>query len=259
MVSLKISSVFCLAIAALNVNASAIGRRDGAAIDKRPSYSGVEATDNCQSFNEQFNPGTNLHTNWENFNNASTYTLSSTGLEMKILNPRGQGLGMGSLFSSKRLVRYGTIEAKIKAAPVGGLVTAFIFMSPNGDEIDWEWVGPEVQTAYYYKGIPDFSTADAKILADHMTVYHTYTIDWQPDYINWYIDHKLHRSVKRSDTLKDGEYHFPQEASHVELGLWDASGSKSTAEWAHGPIDWSAQSDSVSAFVEYVKVTCHGG
>ncbi|KAG2173578.1 hypothetical protein INT43_004996 [Umbelopsis isabellina] len=259
MVSLKITSVLALAIAAFSVNASEIDRRDGAAIDKRPTYDGVEATENCESFDEQFNANTDLNTHWEKFNNASTYTLSSSGLEMKILKPgSGSKLGMGSLFSSKKLVQYGRIEAKMKSAPVGGLVTAFIFMSPNGDEIDWEWVGPEVQTAYYYKGIPDFSTADAKKLVDQSDVYHTYTIDWQPDSITWYIDNKLHRTVKKSDTQKDGEYHFPQEASHVELGLWDASGSKTTAEWAHGPINWSAQPEYISAFVEYVKVTCHG-
>ncbi|KAJ2956789.1 hypothetical protein NQZ79_g7376 [Umbelopsis isabellina] len=145
----------------------------------------------------------------------------------------------------------------MKSAPEGGLVTAFIFMSPNGDEIDWEWVGDEVQTAFYYKGIPDFSTADAKVLKDQSTKYHTYAIDWQPDAITWYLDGEVYRKVTKESTYKDGEYHYPSEAAHVELGLWDASGSASTAEWAHGPINWAKQPDYISAHVEYVTVKCH--
>jgi beta-glucanase (GH16 family) len=259
MVSFKLSSVIALALvgSALNVNAAAIDKRDGAAIDKRPTYSGERGVDNCQSFYEKFGPNTDLHQHWERMNNASTYNLSTEGLEMKILKPTGKELGAGSLFSSKKLMQYGYIEAKLKSASEGGLVTAFIFMSPNGDEIDWEWVGPEVQTAYYYQGIPDFSTADSKLLKDQSTKYHTYGIDWQPDAITWYLDGEVYRKVTKESTYKDGEYHFPTEASHVELGLWDASGSASTAEWAHGPIDWSKQPDHISAHVEYVKVDCY--
>lgn len=260
MVSFKLSSViaFVLAASALNVSAAAVGKRDGAAIDKRPSYTGAKAVDSCQSFTDTVGPNTDLHQHWEKMNNASTYSLTSQGLEMRILNPKGEGEGHGSLFSSKSLMQYGLIETKMKSASVGGLVTAFIFMSPNGDEIDWEWVGDEVQTAYYYQGIPDFSTADAKVLKDQGEQFHTYTIDWQPEAITWYLDGKEYRKVTKESTYKDGEYHYPTEAAHVQLGLWDASvSSASTAAWAHGPIDWSKQPEYISALVEYIKVECY--
>ncbi|KAG2177353.1 hypothetical protein INT43_008010 [Umbelopsis isabellina] len=148
MVFFHFSSVIALtlAVSTLNVTAAAVGKRDGATIDKRPSYTGIKAVDNCQSFTEKFDSLINLHQRWSRNEDPKP------------------GLGPGSLFSSKRLMQYGFIEVKMKSASAGGL----------------EWVGDEVQTAYYYQGIPDFSKAAAKVLKDQSTEYHTYAIEWQP-------------------------------------------------------------------------------
>ncbi|KAM3580031.1 putative glycosidase CRH2 [Umbelopsis sp. WA50703] len=64
------------------------------------------------------------------------------------------------------------------------------------------------------------------------TRYHTYGIDQQPEAISWYLDGEEYRKITKESTYKDGEYHFPTDAGHLKLGLWDASGSASTAESA---------------------------
>ncbi|CAM0137031.1 putative glycosidase CRH2 [Umbelopsis sp. WA50703] len=242
MISLKISSLAALVIAgvALNTEAAAIN------------------TQQCSSFQQNFTVGSDLTQYWKDMD-STTYDLTSQGLEMKVNNPNGDGkVGNGALFNSKMLMQYGSIEAKIKAAPVGGIVTAFIFMAPGKDEIDYEWVGDQVQSAYYYRGIPDYSTEASVTLETGTTDFHIYKIDWQPDAITWYIDGKPIRTVEKNSTLEsDNQYHYPTEASHFQLGLWDASGDASTAKWAHGPIDWSDHPGHVSAFVEYVNVECN--
>ncbi|CAI2189584.1 13991_t:CDS:1, partial [Funneliformis geosporum] len=36
--------------------------------------------------------------------------------------------------------------------------------------------------------------------------FHNYTIDWQPEFIKWSIDGKVVRTLKKSDTFKDGRF-----------------------------------------------------
>ena len=76
--------------------------------------------------------------------------------------------------------------------------------------------------------------------------WHTYTIDWKPDQLDWYIDGSNKRTLKKSDTFNktDNQYHYPQTPSRVQLSLWPAGISKNgkgTVEWAGGLIDWNAQ------------------
>ncbi|KAJ2956822.1 hypothetical protein NQZ79_g7377 [Umbelopsis isabellina] len=241
MVSFKLSSIIALAIAgsAVSVNAAAIGKRAS-----------------CKAFNDQFSSDSDINQNWGGVNPSGTYNLGSDGLEMRVLNPGDKKVGDGPTFISNQLIQYGYVEASIRSAPVDGIVTSFIFRAPNGDEIDWEWVSNEGQTSYYYEGIDDYTTEGSAVIPDDSTNFHTYGIDWQPDAINWYVDGVVQRTVTRESTNQNGVYHYPTAAAHVELGLWDSSFSASTAAWAHGPVDWSKEPAYISAYVQYVTVTC---
>lgn len=241
MVYFKISSVLALAFGVSAVSGNA------AAIDKRAS---------CAAFNDQFSSDSDINQNWGGMLPSGTYSVGSDGLEMRVPNPGAKKVGDGPTFISNSLLQYGYAEARIKSAPVNGIVTSFIFKSPNGDEIDWEWVANEAQTSYYYQGIEDYTTEGSTIVSDDSANFHTYGIDWQPDSISWYIDGALQRTVTKESTNQNGVYHYPTGAAHVELGLWDSSFDKSTAAWAHGPVDWSKEPAYVSAYVQYVKVTC---
>lgn len=65
---------------------------------------------------------------------------------------------VGTLLSSTHYVWYGKISATMTSSRGQGVVTGFILMSDVKDEIDFEFVGDDVQAAqsnYYYQGITD--------------------------------------------------------------------------------------------------------
>jgi beta-glucanase (GH16 family) len=94
---------------------------------------------------------------------------------------------------------------------------------------------------------------------------HTYTIDWQPDYVSWAIDGKVGRTVYKNDTYNttDNKYHFPQTPSRVQLSLWPAglpTNGKGTIEWAGGLINWDSpymQNGYYYAQVKEISVECY--
>jgi beta-glucanase (GH16 family) len=63
---------------------------------------------------------------------------------------------VGTLLMSSHYVWYGKISATMKTSQGSGVITAFILMSDMKDEIDFEFVGINMNTAetnYYYQGI----------------------------------------------------------------------------------------------------------
>jgi beta-glucanase (GH16 family) len=64
---------------------------------------------------------------------------------------------VGTVLASTVYMWYGSVKAKLKTARGRGVVTAFILLSDVKDEIDYEFVGVDLQTAqtnYYFQGIP---------------------------------------------------------------------------------------------------------
>lgn len=65
---------------------------------------------------------------------------------------------VGTLFANNHYIWYGKVSGKIKSSRGKGVVTAFILLSDTKDEIDFEFVGADldnVQTNYYFNGILD--------------------------------------------------------------------------------------------------------
>lgn len=65
---------------------------------------------------------------------------------------------VGTVLASSVYVWYGKISATLKTSRGKGVVSAFILLSDMKDEIDYEWVGVELnsaQTNYYWQGVPD--------------------------------------------------------------------------------------------------------
>ena len=78
-------------------------------------------------------------------NNSVILTLSEDG-----------GSGSGTLLASTHYVWYGKVSATMKTSRGAGVVSAFIMLSDVKDEIDFEFVGADLQTAqsnYYFQGI----------------------------------------------------------------------------------------------------------
>ncbi len=81
------------------------------------------------------------------YQNQVLLTLSETGQSSS-----------GTLLASTSYVWYGKVSAHLKTSRGQGVVTAFILLSDVKDEIDFEFVGTNLQTAqsnYYFQGITD--------------------------------------------------------------------------------------------------------
>lgn len=64
----------------------------------------------------------------------------------------------GTLLASTNYVWYGKISAQMKSSRGVGVVSAFILLSDVKDEIDFEFVGADLQDAqsnFYYQGVTD--------------------------------------------------------------------------------------------------------
>ncbi|KAK2733392.1 hypothetical protein FQN57_002132 [Myotisia sp. PD_48] len=179
---------------------------------------------------------------------------------------------VGTLMGHNHYMWYGKTSARLKTSRGAGVVTAFILMSDVKDEIDYEFVGADldtVQTNYYFQGITDY-TKGVNLTApgnpNTFDTYHTYEIDWKPDVTTWSIDGKVLRTLKRDSTFNktSNQYHYPQSPSRVQLSLWPAglpTNGKGTVDWAGGLVDWNHQDVKTHGYyysiVDEVKVECY--
>jgi hypothetical protein len=154
----------------------------------------------------------------------------------------------GTLLASTHYVWYGNICAKLSTSQGKGVVTAFIMMSDVKDEIDFEFVGADIQHAqsnFYSQGVTVY-TNGKNLTVDTSTNEHEYCIDWAEDTLKWSIDGKEMRSLDRKDTWNatSNRFDYPQTPSRIMLSLWPAGISTNepgTIEWAGGMIDWNSQ------------------
>jgi len=174
----------------------------------------------------------------------------------------------GTRLSSTSYVHYGTITATLKTGQWPGVVTAFITMSDDKDEIDWEWPGDqtlEAQSNYFWMGViptPSYG-ATHNVSSDTFSNDHQYTIDWQPDTLSWSIDGNVVRTVNKADTQVNGIYNYPTTPSRIQLSLWPAginTSAPGTVQWAGGMINWDSPDYTSAghyyALVKEVTVQC---
>ena len=65
---------------------------------------------------------------------------------------------VGTVMSSTVYLWYGNVKGRFKTSRGQGVVTAFILFSDVKDEIDYEFVGVDLETAqtnFYFQGIPN--------------------------------------------------------------------------------------------------------
>ncbi|KAI1306641.1 glycoside hydrolase family 16 protein [Xylaria venustula] len=177
---------------------------------------------------------------------------------------------VGTVLASTTYMWYGNVKAKLKTGKDAGVVSAFILLSDVKDEIDYEFVGTELdiaQTNFYFQGIPNYTNSgNITGLSDTNSDWHEYEIRWSPDKIEWYVDGNLGRTQLKSDTWNKtaNQWDFPQTPARVQLSIWPggaASNGQGTIDWAGGPIDWD--SDAIKkdkyyyATVGEVSIECY--
>jgi len=176
---------------------------------------------------------------------------------------------VGTLLASSTYMWYGNVKAKFKTSRGAGVVTAFILLSDVKDEIDYEFVGTELETAqtnFYWQGVPNYSNSANISLSDTFNNYHTYEIDWTPDEITWSVDGQVGRTKKRSETWNatSNRWDFPQTPARVQLSLWPgglATNAKGTIDWAVGLVNWddAGTNGYYYASFESVEISCYSG
>lgn len=151
----------------------------------------------------------------------------------------------GTRISTTRYVHYGRVTATMQVGRWDGVITTFIGMSDPHDEIDWEFPGKggatEGQSNWFWLGVIVPDNGGYHKMTDD---FHDYTIDWSPDRLNWEIDGKVVRTLRKADTLNqnDGVYHYPTTPMRVQLSIWPAgipSSPKGVIEWSGGMINWN--------------------
>lgn len=175
---------------------------------------------------------------------------------------------VGTLLASTHYVWYGKICAKMTTSQGAGVVTAFIMMSDVKDEIDFEFVGVDVQHAqsnYYSQGVTVYTNEQNLTASDTESTVHEYCIDWQEDTLEWLVDGTSLRTLNRDTTWNKtaNRFDYPQTPSRIMLSLWPAglpTTAKGTVDWAGGLINWNSpymQNGYYYAMVQEVSVECY--
>lgn len=180
--------------------------------------------------------------------------------------PKNSG---GTVLASTHSIWYGKVSAVMKTSHLAGVVTSFILYSGVQDEIDFEWVGADLdttQTNFYWNGVLNWNNSANISTADTYNDFHTYEIDWQEDYITWSVDGVVGRTLLRNQTYNatSGRYEFPQTPSKVDISIWpggNATNAPGTVAWAGGEINWDAADIKdpgyYYAVVKEVNITCN--
>ncbi|KAL2020428.1 hypothetical protein VTK56DRAFT_8471 [Thermocarpiscus australiensis] len=163
--------------------------------------------------------------------------------------------GLGAVFSinketdaptitSNKYIFFGQVDVTVRASQGVGVVTSFVLQSDDLDEIDWEWLGgdaKEVQTNYFSKGCTEtYDRGGFSPVNDPVNQFHTYTIKWTPEQLDWIIDGAVVRTLK--NTGVEGCSGYPQTPMQIKLGTWVAGrkdAPQGTVEWAGGLTDFS--------------------
>lgn len=147
-------------------------------------------------------------------------------------------------FTSVGYIFFGRVDVVARASVGTGVVTSFVLQSDDLDEIDWEWLGgddTQVQTNYFSKG--DTTTYDRggfSGVGAPQSEFHTYTIDWTAEKLDWIIDGTVVRTLKYADAKGGSAY--PQTPMQIKLGTWVAGrkdAPEGTVQWAGGYTDFS--------------------
>lgn len=154
--------------------------------------------------------------------------------------------------ASAKYIFFGVVTATVRASAGTGTVSSFILESDDLDEIDWEWLGStdsSVESNFFGKG--NTTTYDRAIyhnVATPIETFHTYTVDWNQDRINWEIDGTIVRTLNYGDALALEGKNYPQTPMRVKMGNWIGCASvaaetnpatEGTCQWAGGAVDMS--------------------
>lgn len=115
---------------------------------------------------------------------------------------------------------FGRVDAEMRSAPGPGIVTTLTLVSPDQDEVSFEWTGANdktVQTSFFSKGN---NTLYDRILYHPVdtssTKFHTYSFSWGTRWLQWLVDGNVIRTInyrKEDDGTSNGFPYGPAPAN----------------------------------------------
>ncbi|CAG8008732.1 unnamed protein product [Penicillium salamii] len=181
---------------------------------------------------------------------AGTVTTTDLGAKFTISEQ-----GDAPTIESEFYIFFGHVDVKMRAANGTGVVSIWILESDDLDEIDWQistW-DTEVQTDYFGKGnTTSYDRGTTVTVSTPEETFHTYSIDWTSERIEWLLDGEVVRTLEYADALSGANY--PQTPMRIRIGIWaggDPDNSEGTIEWAGGETDYSTP---MSMYVESVDI-----
>jgi beta-glucanase (GH16 family) len=128
-------------------------------------------------------------------------------------------------YRSNALYPYGTFSVRLKAAQADGIVTSFFLYTDHWDdqphdEIDIEILGKDttrMQVNYWTSGVGGHEVM-IDLGFDAAADFHTYTIEWLPDSITWWVDGV---PVHTEDGSRGP---LPSHPTRIMMNLWPGTG-----------------------------------
>ncbi|KAL2067255.1 hypothetical protein VTL71DRAFT_1679 [Oculimacula yallundae] len=166
-----------------------------------------------------------------------------------------------------KYIQFGKVSVTMKASPGNGVISSFILESQDLDEIDFEWVGGDVnhvQSNFFGKGnTTTYDRGATHPVAKPMEEFITYSVDWNKDSIKFYVAGAMVRELAYNDPKTHGGFNYPQTPMRVKMGSWvgcpDAAAAASeklkwTCDWAGGPFDGGSH----TMYVKSVSIEDYG-
>ncbi|KAJ5488919.1 hypothetical protein N7539_003809 [Penicillium diatomitis] len=152
---------------------------------------------------------------------------------------------------------FGRVEVNMKAANGTGIISTTVMESDDLDEIDWEQISTydsSIQTDYFGKGNTTLYNRDTTVSVTRPEEqFHTYTVDWTSERIEWLLDGKVVRTLEYADAL--GGQNYPQTPMRIKIGIWaggDPNNAQGTITWAGGETDYTT--GPFTMYVDSVRV-----
>lgn len=152
----------------------------------------------------------------------------------------------------------------VRAAKGAGIVTSLVLQSLDLDEIDWEWVGndvAQVQTNYFSKGCDAvFDRGTYAAVANPQDEFHTYTINWTPEKLEWIVNGAVVRTLNKAGL--SGCSGYPQTPMQIKLGTWvggRADKPNGTIEWSGGLADFKPGHPNYVGYYQKVSIVDYMG
>ncbi|CAG8336798.1 unnamed protein product [Penicillium nalgiovense] len=183
---------------------------------------------------------------------AGTVTSTDVGAKFTISEQ-----GDAPTIESEFYIFFGRVDVKMRAANGTGIISTWILESDDLDEIDWEQISTydtEIQTNYFGKGnTTSYDRGTTVTVSTPEETFHTYSIDWTSERIEWLLDGEMVRTLEYADAV-DGT-NYPQTPMRIRIGIWaggDPGNSAGTISWAGGESDYTESP--FSMYVESVDI-----